>query len=162
MAPAATLSWFTALVFFARPSERSLGRVKDVICGNARRPWPDPLQIRADLEVRRANTEMELAECCAIQGLVARFKSDAINGPAAMPTLTTSAGSGARSGKGLIPAEAARDLTLVLTIEYFRGAVVPFALPFEPGRKLNFLYGENGSGKSTICDAFDFLRSGRV
>jgi energy-coupling factor transporter ATP-binding protein EcfA2 len=49
-----------------------------------------------------------------------------------------------------------------LSIEAFRGAVLPFSLPFEPGRKLTLLYGENGSGKSTICDAFDFLGNGSV
>ncbi len=49
-----------------------------------------------------------------------------------------------------------------LTLESFRGAVLPFSLPFEPGRKLTLLYGENGSGKSTICDAFDFLGNGSV
>ena len=49
-----------------------------------------------------------------------------------------------------------------LTIESLRGAVLPFSLPFEPGRKLTLLYGENGSGKSTICDAFDFLGNGSV
>ena len=49
-----------------------------------------------------------------------------------------------------------------LTLEYLRGAVVPFSLPFEPGRKLTLLYGENGSGKSTICDALDFLGNGNI
>ena len=49
-----------------------------------------------------------------------------------------------------------------LTIEYLRGSVTPFALDFERGRKLTIIYGENGSGKSTICDALDFLGNGKV
>jgi len=39
---------------------------------------------------------------------------------------------------------------------------VPFSLPFEKGKKLTVIYGENGTGKSTICDAFDLLGNGRV
>jgi hypothetical protein len=49
-----------------------------------------------------------------------------------------------------------------LTIEHLRGSVVPFKLPFEKGKKLTIIYGENGSGKSTICDAFEFLGKGKV
>lgn len=49
-----------------------------------------------------------------------------------------------------------------LTIAYLRGAVVPFPLPFETGKKLTIIYGENATGKSTICDAFEFLSKGRV
>ena len=49
-----------------------------------------------------------------------------------------------------------------LAIEHLRGSVVPFALPFEKGKKLTVVYGENASGKSTICDAFEFLGKGRV
>lgn len=49
-----------------------------------------------------------------------------------------------------------------LTIEHLRGSVVPFSLPFESRKKLTVLYGENGTGKSTICDAFEFLGNGRV
>ena len=49
-----------------------------------------------------------------------------------------------------------------LTIEHLRGSVAPFALPFEKGRKLTIVYGENGTGKSTICDAFEFLGKGKV
>ena len=40
-----------------------------------------------------------------------------------------------------------------LTIEHLRGSVVPFPLVFESGKKLTVVYGENGTGKSTICDA---------
>jgi hypothetical protein len=49
-----------------------------------------------------------------------------------------------------------------LEIEYLRGSVAPFKLPFENGRKLTIIYGENGSGKSTVADAFDFLGNGKV
>lgn len=49
-----------------------------------------------------------------------------------------------------------------LTIEHLRGSVLPFTLCFEKGKKLTVVYGENGSGKSTICDAFEFLARGQV
>lgn len=49
-----------------------------------------------------------------------------------------------------------------LTIAHLRGSVAPFSLPFEKGKKLTVVYGENGTGKSTICDAFEFLGKGRV
>lgn len=49
-----------------------------------------------------------------------------------------------------------------LTIEHLRGSVFPFSIPFEKGRKLMILYGENGTGKSTVCDAFEFLGKGKV
>ncbi len=49
-----------------------------------------------------------------------------------------------------------------LTIEHLRGSVLPFSLPFEKGKKLTVVYGENGTGKSTICDAFEFLSRGKV
>jgi len=49
-----------------------------------------------------------------------------------------------------------------LTIKHLRGSVLPFVLPFESGKKLTVVYGENGSGKSTICDALEFLGKGKV
>lgn len=49
-----------------------------------------------------------------------------------------------------------------LTIEHLRGSVRPFSLPFEKGKKLTVVYGENGTGKTTICDALEFLGSGKV
>lgn len=49
-----------------------------------------------------------------------------------------------------------------LSIEYLRGSVLPFALPFEKGKSLTVVYGENGSGKSTICDSLEFLSRGQV
>jgi len=44
-----------------------------------------------------------------------------------------------------------------LTISNLRGATAPFTLAFEKGKKLTVIYGENGTGKSTICDALDLL-----
>jgi energy-coupling factor transporter ATP-binding protein EcfA2 len=49
-----------------------------------------------------------------------------------------------------------------ITIEHLRGSVAPFSLPFENGKKLTIVYGENATGKSTICDAFEFLGKGKV
>lgn len=49
-----------------------------------------------------------------------------------------------------------------LIIENLRGSVKPFFIPFEKGKKLTIIYGENASGKSTICDAFEFLGKGKV
>lgn len=56
----------------------------------------------------------------------------------------------------------ARDFLKQISIEYLRGSVLPFTLAFEKGKKLTVVYGENGTGKSTICDAFDFLGHGTV
>lgn len=44
-----------------------------------------------------------------------------------------------------------------LTMEALRGATQPFELKFEAGRLISIVYGENGAGKTTICDAFDLL-----
>jgi AAA15 family ATPase/GTPase len=44
-----------------------------------------------------------------------------------------------------------------LKLEALRGATQPFELKFESGKKITIVYGENGSGKSTVCDAFDLL-----
>jgi hypothetical protein len=49
-----------------------------------------------------------------------------------------------------------------LRIENLRGAVLPFTLAFEKGQKLTIIYGENGTGKSTISDAFDLLGNANV
>lgn len=49
-----------------------------------------------------------------------------------------------------------------LTITAFRGSCAAFTLPFETGRNLTIVYGENGTGKTTICDAFDFLAHERI
>ncbi|WP_114521485.1 AAA family ATPase [Altererythrobacter sp. ZODW24] len=49
-----------------------------------------------------------------------------------------------------------------LGLTAFRGSAGSFVLPFEKGRKLTLVYGENGSGKTTICDGFEFLAKGEV
>lgn len=49
-----------------------------------------------------------------------------------------------------------------LTVENLRGAVTPFTLVFEKSKKLTIIYGENGTGKSTVADAFDLLGNGKV
>lgn len=51
-----------------------------------------------------------------------------------------------------------RSLPLTsLSLAAFRGACEPFELQFEKDKKLTLIYGENGSGKTTICDALEFL-----
>jgi energy-coupling factor transporter ATP-binding protein EcfA2 len=49
-----------------------------------------------------------------------------------------------------------------LTIAAFRGSSETFTLEFTKGAKLTLIYGENGTGKTTICDALDFLAFGNV
>lgn len=49
-----------------------------------------------------------------------------------------------------------------LTLTAFRGSAGTFKLDFEKGKKLTLIYGENGTGKTTICDAFEFLASERI
>ncbi len=44
-----------------------------------------------------------------------------------------------------------------LTLKSFRGSTATFKLAFEKDRKLTLVYGENGCGKTTICDAFELL-----
>jgi energy-coupling factor transporter ATP-binding protein EcfA2 len=44
-----------------------------------------------------------------------------------------------------------------LTLRGFRGATQPVIIRFDPDRPVVLLYGENGTGKSTIVDAVDFL-----
>ena len=47
-----------------------------------------------------------------------------------------------------------------LTIEAFRGVNREFVLAFDPSSHLSIIYGENGSGKTTISDALEFLFNG--
>ena len=49
-----------------------------------------------------------------------------------------------------------------LRIKKFRGSTRDFSIKFDPKKSLTLIYGENGSGKTTICDAFDFLGNGKV
>jgi energy-coupling factor transporter ATP-binding protein EcfA2 len=49
-----------------------------------------------------------------------------------------------------------------LTIENLRGSVTSFSIAFDKDKKLTIIFGENGSGKSTICDSLDLLGNGRI
>ena len=49
-----------------------------------------------------------------------------------------------------------------LRIKSFRGAPADLTLEFDPRRPLTLIYGENGTGKTTICDAYDFVANRRV
>lgn len=49
-----------------------------------------------------------------------------------------------------------------LTLTAFRGSAATFTLDFEKNKKLTLIYGENGTGKTTICDAFEFLAYERI
>ena len=47
-----------------------------------------------------------------------------------------------------------------LRIEALRGVSNSLEIPFE--KQMTLIYGENGTGKTTICDALDFLGNGKV
>lgn len=47
-------------------------------------------------------------------------------------------------------------------ISCFRGATQEFSLAFDPHKDLTILFGENGSGKSTILDAIDVVCNGTI
>lgn len=49
-----------------------------------------------------------------------------------------------------------------IRIREFRGSAGDFSLAFDSSKPLTLVYGENGSGKTTICDAFDFIGNGKV
>lgn len=49
-----------------------------------------------------------------------------------------------------------------LTIENLRGSTSPFTFKFDADKRMVIIYGENGTGKSTICDAFDLLSNGGI
>jgi energy-coupling factor transporter ATP-binding protein EcfA2 len=49
-----------------------------------------------------------------------------------------------------------------LTLKGFRGATRESTLHFLPDKKVTMIFGENGSGKSTIVDAFSFLCEGSL
>ena len=49
-----------------------------------------------------------------------------------------------------------------ITIYALRGSTCTFSLKFEKGKKLTIIYGENGTGKTTICDAFEFIGNRNV
>jgi len=49
-----------------------------------------------------------------------------------------------------------------LEVHALRGATEKFTLEFEQGKNITIIYGENGSGKSTVCDALELLAKGKV
>lgn len=49
-----------------------------------------------------------------------------------------------------------------LTVEHLRGSTKPFTLSFQKGKSLTVVYGENGTGKTTICDALELLSKGKI
>jgi recombinational DNA repair ATPase RecF len=49
-----------------------------------------------------------------------------------------------------------------ITLSAFRGASTTFKLDFEKDKSLTLIYGENGTGKTTICDAFEFLAAEKI
>jgi len=49
-----------------------------------------------------------------------------------------------------------------LTVAALRGAVLPFSINFEANKNLALIYGENGTGKTTLCDALDLIGNGKV
>ena len=57
---------------------------------------------------------------------------------------------------------ATRTALKSLTLTAFRGSTTTFKLDFEKNTKLTLIYGENGTGKTTICDAFEFLSRGKI
>ena len=44
-----------------------------------------------------------------------------------------------------------------LTMAGFRGATAPTTIEFDTSKPVVLIFGENGTGKSTIADAFDFI-----
>ena len=44
-----------------------------------------------------------------------------------------------------------------LSMSGFRGATAPATLDFDTTKQVTLIFGENGTGKSTIADAFDFI-----
>lgn len=57
---------------------------------------------------------------------------------------------------------AAKSPLLSLSVQALRGATTPFSVGFEKNKSLTLIYGENGTGKTTLCDAFDFIGNGKV
>lgn len=57
---------------------------------------------------------------------------------------------------------AAKTPLLSLSVQALRGATTPFSVGFEKNKSLTLIYGENGTGKTTLCDAFDFIGNGKV
>lgn len=49
-----------------------------------------------------------------------------------------------------------------LTLEGFRGATNPVSIDFDPSKSATLIFGENGTGKSTIIDAIDFVCNEKI
>jgi AAA domain len=49
-----------------------------------------------------------------------------------------------------------------LRIKEFRGSTQDFSISFDGKKHFSLIYGENGTGKTTICDAFDFIGNAKV
>ena len=49
-----------------------------------------------------------------------------------------------------------------LRIEGFRGATQPFDMEFDQNKPVTLIFGENGTGKSTIVDALEFVGTGQT
>ena len=56
----------------------------------------------------------------------------------------------------------ARPQLTALVITAFRGSTGTLRIDFDKKKKLALIYGENGTGKTTICDAFEFLARGEI
>ena len=50
-----------------------------------------------------------------------------------------------------------KDRIKSIELKHFRGATQPLQLDFEPKKSMVMIFGENGTGKSTIIDAIDFV-----
>jgi len=44
-----------------------------------------------------------------------------------------------------------------LKLEHFRGATCPVTIDFDTSKSVSMIYGENGTGKSSVVDALDFV-----
>ncbi len=49
-----------------------------------------------------------------------------------------------------------------IAISGFRGATSKVEITFDPSKSITMIFGENGTGKSTIADAFDFICNGKL
>lgn len=49
-----------------------------------------------------------------------------------------------------------------LVLTSFRGASYPVSIEFDPEKKVTMIFGENGTGKSSIVDGFSFICEGRL
>ena len=50
-----------------------------------------------------------------------------------------------------------KDRIKIIKLSYFRGATKPLKIDFDPSKSMTMIFGENGTGKSTLVDALDFV-----